>query len=252
MTTFYGGPGAGYEAGASQFAGGGFMPRSRATYDNRNQTLRALTIKQLHDAQSASGDDQLSIDGRDVSNVTVVGKITAVEDQNLVSVYTIDDGTGTIQAKYWIPEQDDGMERQLRAEWQVGVYVRAHGHVNTFNRERMLVAFNLRRITDLNEVTYHGLQVVFQHLYLTRGAPAPGAQAAAGARRRPRRAPSPTPRASRPLGTSKGEAGVSVHDVQAASGGRYAPAQLREVIEQLQDQGRCYSTTDDEHFRAVE
>lgn len=81
----------------------------RATYDNRNQTLRALTIKQLHDAGSGSADDQLVVDGRDVSNTTVVGKITAVEEQNLVSVYTIDDGTGTIQAKYWIPEQDDPM-----------------------------------------------------------------------------------------------------------------------------------------------
>ena len=151
----------------------------------------------------------------------------------------------------------------MRAEWQVGVYVRAHGHVNTFNRERMLVAFNLRRITDLNEVTYHGLQVVFQHLHLTRGAPAPGAQAAAGAAPAPAAAPVADASGLTPvqadvlslllsLGTSKGEAGVSVHDVQAASGGRYAPAQLREVIEQLQDQGRCYSTTDDEHFRAVE
>lgn len=43
-------------------------------------------------------------------------------------------------------------ERQHRAEWRVGVYVRAHGHVNHFNREKMLVAFNIRLITDHNEV----------------------------------------------------------------------------------------------------
>lgn len=51
------------------------------------------------------------MDGRDVTNVTLVGKITAVEEQNLVSIYTLDDGTGTMLTKYWIPEQDDALVR---------------------------------------------------------------------------------------------------------------------------------------------
>lgn len=152
----------------------------------------------------------------------------------------------------------------MRAEWQVGVYVRAHGHINSFNRERMMVAFNIRRITDLNEVTYHGLQVVFQHLHLTKGLPAAGqAGPTGGAAAPPAVAPNVDATGLTPvqadvlgllvsLGTTKTEAGVSVTDVLAASGGRYAPQQLRATIEELQDQGRCYSTTDDEHFRAVE
>ncbi|KDD73097.1 hypothetical protein H632_c2540p0, partial [Helicosporidium sp. ATCC 50920] len=172
---------AGYD-GASQFAGGGFMPRYawevavaekvfgrlvKGSYEGKQTTLRALTIKQLHDAAAAAGaGDGLTVDGREVTNVTLVGRITRVEEQQLMSVYTLDDGTGTIAAKYWIPEAEDDAERAAREEWRAGVYVRAHGHLSQFNGERMLVAFCIRPIADFNEVTYHALQCIFQHQHL--------------------------------------------------------------------------------------
>lgn len=43
-------------------------------------------------------------------------------------------------------------DRQRRSEWREGVYVRAYGHLTTVGRERSMVAFNLRTITDFNEV----------------------------------------------------------------------------------------------------
>ncbi|KAL6773920.1 RFA2 [Auxenochlorella protothecoides x Auxenochlorella symbiontica] len=274
MTTFYGAGNGGFDASASQFAGGGFMPsqgataggsaQKRSTYDSKNQTLRAFTIKQLYDAASATADDQLSVDGRDVTNVTLVGKITAVEEQNLVSIYTLDDGTGTMLTKYWIPEQDDALERQHRAEWRVGVYVRAHGHVNHFNREKMLVAFNIRLITDHNEVTYHGLQTIFQHLHLTRGLPAADAAAPAGAAVGYGAAAGPLPGATAVAGLTpvlndvlglfhavggQNENGASISDVVARSGGRYTVQQIQDAVEALQNDGQLYSTKDDQHYK---
>ena len=38
-------------------------------YDSKQQTLRAVTIKQLHDACADRADDALTLDGKDLTNV---------------------------------------------------------------------------------------------------------------------------------------------------------------------------------------
>ena len=40
-------------------------------YDSKQQTLRAVTIKQLHDACADRADDALTLDGKDLTNVSV-------------------------------------------------------------------------------------------------------------------------------------------------------------------------------------
>ena len=49
------------------------------------------------------------------------------------------------------------MDKQRRAEWRAGVYVRVHGHVSNFGRNQEVIAFNIRPITDYNEVGWVGL-----------------------------------------------------------------------------------------------
>lgn len=41
---------------------------------------------------------------------------------------------------------------QKRNEWRAGTYVRVYGHMRTFNNAKSMVAFNIRPITDFNEV----------------------------------------------------------------------------------------------------
>ena len=41
------------------------------------------------------------------AQITIVGKIVHVEEQQLMSLYTIDDGSGRVLAKYWTPDNDD-------------------------------------------------------------------------------------------------------------------------------------------------
>lgn len=43
-------------------------------------------------------------------------------------------------------------DRQRRAEWRVGTYVRVHGHLSSVGREKSMVAFSMRLVTDYNEV----------------------------------------------------------------------------------------------------
>ena len=41
---------------------------------------------------------------------------------------------------------------QRRADWQVGVYVRVHGHLRSFENKKSMVVFSLKVIHDFNEV----------------------------------------------------------------------------------------------------
>ena len=40
-----------------------------------------------------------------------------------------------------------------KAELRMGVYVRVHGHLRVFDGQKSVVAFNMRPITDFNEVS---------------------------------------------------------------------------------------------------
>ena len=50
------------------------------------------------------------------------------------------------------PRADSEQDRQRRAEWRPGMHVRVHGHISSFGRSQEVVAFNIRPVTDHNEV----------------------------------------------------------------------------------------------------
>lgn len=56
----------------------------------------------------------------------------------------------------------------------MNTYVRVCGNMRSLDQKRSMMAFRIKVIRDFNEVTYHNLQCIFQHLHLTRGAAPPG------------------------------------------------------------------------------
>ena len=44
------------------------------------------------------------------------------------------------------------LDKQRRAEWRQGIYVRVHGHISSFGKSQEVIAFNIRPIFDHNEV----------------------------------------------------------------------------------------------------
>eukprot|EP00887_Chlorella_sp_A99_P001438 scaffold8.g1438.t1 len=228
--------GGGYDGGgASQFAGGGFMPSQGAAggpgsakkdYSKSNQSLRAFTIKQLHDGTAALHDDAAVIDGKEVAN----------------------------------NDAGDDASRARLAEIQPGGYVRAHGHFQSFNSERSMVAFN---------VTYHFLQAIFQHVHHTKGTGAPAGGYAAPAAGGGYGAAPAAGYGAAPAAGGGGltavqqevmavfsapdaltDTGLSINDVQARLGGRLSYPTVRDAVEMLMNQGHIYSTIDESHFRA--
>jgi len=232
---------------------------------------------------SGSDDDSFKIDGVDVATVTVVAKIISIQDTSTKLNLVVDDNTARIDATSW---KDDGVDVAMGIDWQVGSYVRIYGTLRTFEKKKSINAHSIRAIRDYNEITYHNLKCIFEHLHLTKGMPPAGPQAGAGA------APSPMgaygAKAAAPQGgyggsystaptmpvASAAPAGASLHD-QILQIYRSTPhgddgvaidtvlqglrqrgvscsmQQLMEAVELLSNEGHLYETYDDKHHKPV-
>lgn len=206
--------------------------------------------------------------------VTLVGKVVGVSEDQLTFNLQLDDGTGRMAVKMYANADDSDVERQNRSELREGIYVRVFGHIGSMHTERHISAFSARPIADHNEVTYHLSQVIFQHLHLTKGgdaAGAPPAAAAGGFPAAPGYGAAPAAMAAMPAaGGANGlnpiqadvlaafsapdaaaiEVGLSVDDVAARTGGRFNKQQIMAAVTYLQEDGQLYSTVDDAHWKA--
>ncbi|KAG2454687.1 hypothetical protein HYH02_000525 [Chlamydomonas schloesseri] len=215
------------DAGASQFGGGGFMPSPAPGHDNQygaggggqqkgrsqNNSLRAFTIRHLLKETANVEDDRYKADGHDITTVTIVGKVTSYREQSTRVLLQLHDGTASMEVCSWVDDAD--MQAQKPIEWQVGRYVRVYGNLKTFEGKRSITAFAVKPVTDHNEVTYHFLQCVMQHLHLTKGAPPTGQPLAPG-----KAAPyGSTPAATAPYGAPGGGYGGAAPAAAAPAGG---------------------------------
>ena len=147
-------------------AGAGAAGAKRAT-----QPIRPVTIKQVLNA-SHVGDGVIVIDGREASQVTVVGRVISLENANGSSGgltakhfgYYISDGTGTLLVRQWLDQQDHGAAVPL----QLQTVVRASGTLKIWN-ELPLVTGSVRLVADSNEITFHLLDSILTHLRITKG-----------------------------------------------------------------------------------
>ncbi|EPY32092.1 replication factor A2 [Strigomonas culicis] len=145
-------------------AGGAQQQQRRIT------PIRALTIKQLLQAQSV-GDGAMVVDGREVTQATVVGRVVGYESLNMLGGgaitakhfgYRITDNTGMIVARQWI-EPDSNQE-----PLPINSHVRASGTVKIW-QDAPVVTGNVVAVVDSNELNYHLLDAVLTHLRLTQG-----------------------------------------------------------------------------------
>ena len=91
-------------------------------------------------------------------------------------MYKFDDGTGTLEGKVWLDVQaathdEDGNALPEDSETaQVGDWARVLATAKALNGKKYVVVNNVKKVRDKNEISYHLLEVVYVHLYLTRGA----------------------------------------------------------------------------------
>ncbi|XP_030955136.1 replication protein A 32 kDa subunit B-like [Quercus lobata] len=269
--------------GSAAFSGGGFMPSqatqapdpSFSTSKNRDsQSLLPLTVKQINEALLTSDDkSNFSIDGVEVNNVTLVGRVCNRTGRVTDVTFLLDDGTGRIECNKWVQEFVDSNEVEGILE---GMYVRIHGHLKGFLGKRSLNVFSIRPITDFNEIASHFIDCIYVHLYNSRLRKLQGV----GVTTQPQMPnPSSTPmmghqatsvnQLSSQYGNVGGQKNIEqmvldflqlpasnadekgVHRDFIAQQLRVSVDKLMLAIQNLVEEGMIYSTTDDFHFKST-
>ncbi|KAJ3490229.1 hypothetical protein NLI96_g1587 [Meripilus lineatus] len=161
--------------------GGGFL--SGSPYGNANgspgdfgrnrpggsHSLRPVTIRQIRDATQPHTDSDWKIDNVDVGQVTVVAQVLRCAAQTTNSVYTLDDGTGTIEARHW-NDANEG-ENPEDIEKHERTYVRVMGNIKAYNDKRYINATRIRSCDDPIEPFFHALDSMAATLFYERGHP---------------------------------------------------------------------------------
>lgn len=170
------GGGGGYMAGGavdSPAPGGGSSGGGQRNKDK--QSILPLNIKQVLESEMASQDSVARIDGVDVAQIKLVGCIVDLEDASTNTEYTIEDTTGRLKVKIFHNDGEGTNDRsaERRAQNQIGTYVRVFGNVRSWKGDRHSVAYDMQPISDFNEITMHSLEIIYTHLFNTKG-PLPG------------------------------------------------------------------------------
>ncbi|XP_031265812.1 replication protein A 32 kDa subunit B [Pistacia vera] len=152
--------------GAATFSGGILPSQATAapiTPSPFQRTLLPLTVKQLNEI-SSNDESTTTIDGVDVSTVTIVGKVCDIQDKEPQFTFLIDDGTGQIECSRWAHERLEFNEVNQISQ---GMYVRVYGHLRSFQNKRTLNAYSMRPVSDYNEITSHFIECIYVHIYNT-------------------------------------------------------------------------------------
>ncbi|VVA96268.1 unnamed protein product [Arabis nemorensis] len=267
--------------GNAAFAGGGFMPSQATTqapdssnFKNREvRTLLPLTLKQLNSV-STNGESNFSIDGVDINTVAIVGRVTRMENRITQVDFVVDDGTGWVDCVRWCHERQETEEMEAV---KLGMYVRLHGHLKSFQGKRSLNVFSIRPVVDFNEIVHHFIECMYVHKYNTKTRGGPIAQAAATPIPQMPYSTMSTP--AKPYQTAPSnqfpnQFNDQMHSMMqtvlnylnqprhlASEGGvhydvisrdlRIPPLQVKDALEMLSNDGCVYSTKDENCFKST-
>lgn len=256
----------------SQDGQSGVSPSMKKTQQHK-QTMVSATIKQLLTARRDNPDDSFKIDGVEIYNVKLIGCLVSVKEQTTNSIYTLEDGTGRIDAKTWADESDESLtERKSRLV--EGAYVQVIGTMKEFNGGKSVMAYDIRPVTDFNQITHHLIEAVYQHVCNTKGPAQKTSSFGATSSSNFSSAPIAVWGAttdSKPMmsgnsggGTHEelilklfretpcGDEGISLDVIASRLSSKMGMADVRRAVESLSGEGHLYSTTDDNHFKSTE
>ena len=227
------------------------------------QTMRNVTVHQI--LKEVSGDDQYRVDGVDLSTFYIVGRIVDRSENSTALKLKLDDGTGAIEVIHYV-EDTNPLIQMAAQEWVVNSYVRVCGHMRGMEGKQSVVAFRIKVVTDFNEITYHNLQCIFQHLHLTKGVapPASGPPMMMPMQGQVAHHVQPAQQASgnklhydvlavynEAANNDGGLSMTHVLETLRARGLSYTMPQVQSAVDFLTNEGQLYSTTDDQHHRST-
>merc|ERR1711997_818834 len=100
----------------------------KATVPYEKRKLSQITIKQIITAPPPQPEENLKVDGEEISQVVMIAQIESIDIQSSHTTFKINDYTGSIDAKQW--SNDD--QQPKAANLSEGRWVRINGRINHF------------------------------------------------------------------------------------------------------------------------
>ncbi|KAJ8290202.1 hypothetical protein GJAV_G00009880 [Gymnothorax javanicus] len=233
----------------------------------RAQQIIPCTVSQLLSAKQA--EDVFKVGEVEIAQITLLGIVRSVEKSVTNVQYKVDDMTGPpVDVKQWVDVEDTSVESTVIPP---GSYVKVSGNLRSFQNHRSVVAFSIRLVEDMNEVTSHMLEVVRAHMMLSK----PQGMVSGGGMN------SSMMPVSRPGGSGTGSGysgandmsanglspiqnqvlslirscpdaqGIHVQDLKQRLSGM-SIAVIRKAVDFLCNEGHVFSTIDEDHYRSTD
>jgi replication factor A2 len=101
-------------------------------------------------------------DGRPLHHVKLVGAVRSVDNLSTNISYEIEDGTGLIEVKQWMDDNDcTAVQEEKELAARDAQYLRIIGQIKDYDGKKSLVAHSIRKIQNGDQLTHHMLEVVY-------------------------------------------------------------------------------------------
>ncbi|CAK7895117.1 replication factor A protein 2 [[Candida] anglica] len=151
----------GFSAGGDDFSNDNGSQKQQQV----RSSLTPVTIKQINEATQPVPDGEFQIHNVELNLVSFVGVVRSVQDLTSAIVIKIEDGTGSIEVRKWIDDASDTSANEAAGQaHELNKYVYVTCALKEFNGKRSLQHATIRPITDHNEILYHNLSAIENHL----------------------------------------------------------------------------------------
>ncbi|XP_070691486.1 replication protein A 32 kDa subunit isoform X2 [Pempheris klunzingeri] len=256
----------GYTQSPGGFASPGLSQGGEKKGRTRATQIIPCTVSQLMSASQS--DEAFRVGDVEVAQVTIVGVIRSTDKSMTNIQYKVDDMTGApMDVKQWVDTEDPGMDSTVLPP---GTYVKVSGNLRSFQNHRSVVAFSVRPLEDMNEITSHMLEVVQAHMALgkpqsTSGGGGGGMSSNATPTSRPDVGGSyagANEMLNNGLSANQNQVlslirscpepqGISIQDLKLRLGG-ISLSIIKQAVEFLSNEGHIFSTIDEDHYKSTD
>lgn len=220
-----------------------------------------MTVAEI--INSSQDDDKFFSGDIEILQVTLVGLIRAVKETPTRLDYEVDDLTGPpLEVKQFVDNDESVPEEERVQTIRENTYVRVSGTVRSFGGKKSVVAFKVSPITDMNELTYHMLEVIYSHASLGAQSSGMGDRDMSSSNMMQTGGSFTDNGAVSGLTSIQSQVHLAIRNNPTAEGAsvdsvckqiRGVPEKaIRDAIEFLSSEGHIYSTIDDDHYKATD
>ncbi|XP_029959089.1 replication protein A 32 kDa subunit [Salarias fasciatus] len=236
----------------------------------RSSQIVPCTVSQLMMASQA--DEAFKVGDVEVAQITIVGVIRSTDKSMTNIQYKVDDMTAApMDVKQWVDTEDPSVDSTVLPP---GTYVKVSGNLRSFQNHRSVVAFSVRPLEDMNEITSHMLEVVQAHMMLSKPQTMSSAGGGmTGGMMTPMSRPAmggmggggytgANDMAYNGLSANQNQVlslirgcpepqGISIHDLRQRLSGMSVPV-IKQAVEFLSNEGHIFSTIDEDHYKSTD